>query len=421
MASRSQSLYRRARRRMPGGVSSPARAFSPHPVYMARGRGSHLWDVDGRRYTDYCLAFGALLLGHSHPRVVEAVGEQMARGSLYGTPVEDEVRLAEEVHRWVPSLERLRLVTTGTEATMSAVRLARGATGREVIVKMDGGFHGSHGSVLVRAGSGAATHGVPGSLGVPRGLAGLTEVVPYNDADALRGALRRRRGRVAAVILEPVLGNIGPVLPREGYLQEVREATEDHGVLLNFVEVITGFRVHPGGAQGLYHVKPDLTTLGKVLGGGLPLALYGGRADLLSHVSPEGGVYQAGTYSGNPLSLAAALATLRVLRRGRPWPRLASLTRRLARGLQEAAGPGTSVVHLGSMFQVFFRPRAPRDYTEVKECDSTRYMEFLRGCIRRGVYLSPSQYETQFLSTAHTPRDIETTLHRMREVLGAKG
>ncbi len=397
---------------MPGGVSSPARAFAPHPLYLSRGRGSLVTDADGRTYIDLNMAFGALLLGHRPPEVVRALRGQLERGTHFGAPHSAEVEVARELRKRMGSLERLRFVNTGTEATMAAVRLARGATGRPGLVKMDGGFHGSHDAVLVKAGSGAETHGVPTSAGVVGGT--HTYVLPYNDSDALERLLERRRD-VAAVLLEPVLGNVGTVLPTPGYLQAVREATEENDVLLIFDEVITGLRL-PGGAQGVFGVKPDLTTLGKALGSGLPVGVYGGRADLMSLVSPEGPVYQAGTYSGNPLSLAAARAVLSALT-PRFYERLERLGRDLFLGLALA---GAGHVHfIGSLGQLFFRRPPVRNAGDARRADGRSYMRFFRAMLRRGVYLAPSQFETQFLSAAHTEADVEGVLAAARGALRA--
>jgi glutamate-1-semialdehyde 2,1-aminomutase len=358
------------------------------------------------------MAFGALLLGHRPPEVVRAVRAQLGRGTHFGAPHALEIEVAREVRKRMPSLERLRFVNTGTEATMAAVRLARAATSRSGVVKMDGGFHGSHDAVLVKAGSGAQTHGVPTSAGVPAEAARHTHVLPYNDADALARLLKRRRD-IAAVLMEPVLGNVGTILPAPGYLPAVREATEEHDVLLIFDEVITGLRL-PGGAQELFGVEPDLTTLGKALGSGLPIGVYGGRADLMARVAPEGPVYQAGTYSGNPLSLSAARAVLSALT-PRLYDRLESLGRELFLGL---AAAGVGHVHFcSSMGQLFFGPRPIRDARDARRADARRYMRFFRAMLRRGVYLAPSPFETQFLSAAHSPGDVERVLAAARKAM----
>ncbi|MEM2969247.1 MAG: glutamate-1-semialdehyde 2,1-aminomutase [Candidatus Bathyarchaeia archaeon] len=317
---RSEELFEKAKRLMPGGVNSPVRAFQPYPFFTKRAYGSRLLDVDGNEYIDYCMAYGALLLGHAHPSVVEAVRAQLENGSLYGTPSEQEVELAELICEVVPSAEMVRLVTTGGEATMSALRAARGYTGKRKILKFEGCYHGAHDSVLVKAGSGATTFGVPNSLGVPEEVGRNTVVVPFNDAAAFEAAVKENKADLAAVIVEPVIGNIGLVLPREGFLETLREVTEAYDVVLIFDEVITGFRMALGGAQEYYGVTPDVTTLGKVLGGGFPLAAFVGREEIMRMIAPEGKVYQAGTYSGNPISVSAALATLKFLRhRGRDF------------------------------------------------------------------------------------------------------
>lgn len=410
--SRSARLFREARGLMPGGVSSPARAFAPHPLYLVGGRGSRVTDADGKTYIDLNMAFGALLLGHRPPRVVEAVRTQLRKGTHFGAPHPLEVEVAREVRRRMPALERLRFVGSGTEATMAAVRLARGATGRPGLVKIDGGFHGSHDAVLVRAGSGAETHGVPNSAGVPADVARHTHVLPYNDARALERLLKRKRD-IAAVLMEPILGNVGTILPAPGYLQAVREATRDHDVLLIFDEVITGLRL-PGGAQGVFGVRPDLTTLGKALGSGLPIGLYGGRRDLMELVAPDGPVYQAGTYSGNPLSLAAAKEVLAALT-PRLYDRLESLGRDLFLGL---ASTGAGRTHFaGSLGQIFLGRSPVRNAADARRADARRYMRLFRALLRRGVYLAPSQFETQFLSAAHTEADIERVLAAARKAL----
>jgi glutamate-1-semialdehyde 2,1-aminomutase len=412
---KSRALYREARTLMPGGVSSPARAFPPHPLYLARGSGSRVADADGRTYIDLNMAFGALLLGHRPPEVVRAVRAQLGRGTHFGAPHALEVEVARELRERMPALERLRFVNSGTEATMAAVRLARGATRRPGVVKMDGGFHGSHDAVLVKAGSGAQTHGVPTSAGVPAEAARHTHVLPYNDARALERLLKRRRD-VAAVLMEPVLANVGTILPAPGYLAAVREATEERDVLLIFDEVITGLRL-PGGAQGLFGVKPDLTTLGKALGSGLPIGVYGGRRDLMSLVAPEGPVYQAGTYSGNPLSLAAARAVLSALTPAL-YDRLESRGRELFAGL---AAAGADHLHFcGSLGQLFFGRRPIRNARDARRADGRKYMRFFRAMLRRGVYLAPSPFETQFLSGAHSSRDVERVVAAARRALRSR-
>jgi glutamate-1-semialdehyde 2,1-aminomutase len=419
--SRSEGLFERAKNLMPGGVNSPVRAFLPFPFFTRSARGSRLFDVDGKEYVDYCMGFGPLILGHAYPEVVEAVRGQLEDGTLFGTPCEQEVELAELVCRLVPSAEMVRLVSTGGEATMSAIRLARGVTGRKKIVKFEGCYHGSHDAVLVRAGSGAETFGMPDSLGVPEEAAGNTVVVPFNDVAAFEAAVRREQKDLAAVIVEPVLGNIGVVLPEDGFLQSLREVTERFGVVLIFDEVITGFRLGLGGAQEYYCVEPDLTCLGKVLGGGFPLAALVGRADMMRMVAPSGRVYQAGTFSGNPVSVAAGLATLRVLQSRRGfYSQLARKCEKLAVALEGAAeglGLQVRVNHVGSMFQLFLTGEPVTDYASAKKSDAGKFMIMHRKLLDLGVFVPPSQYETCFLSAAHTDGDIAKTVECYEQAL----
>lgn len=419
LSDRSRSLYERAVRLMPGGVSSPVRAVRPFPLYIKEGRGATVLDADGKEYIDLVLGYGPLILGHAHPAVVRALQDQAALGTLYGAPHEKEVLLAEKVRRHFPGMEMMRFVNSGTEATMHAVRLARGYTGRKKILKVDGGFHGAHDSVLVRSGSGALTHGSPNSAGVLEEVAANTLVVDYNDPWQMERALRANPDQVAAIILEPMLGNVGPVPPLPGYLSEVRRLADEHGALLIFDEVITGFRLSLGGAQRFYDVRPDLTVLGKVLGGGMPMGAFGGSSEIMSHVSPLGGVYQAGTFSGNPMSLSAGLATLEVLEaigleglneKG------GELRHRLSRMLREK-GIAAQVQGEGSMFQVFFGEGPLRNAREVLDCDRSRYMELYRRMLEMGVSMPPSQFETCFLSLAHGQGEIDRLLSGFRRSL----
>jgi len=415
----SSKLFEVAKRLMPGGVSSPVRAISPYPFFVSRAEGPYLWDVDGNKLIDYCLAYGPMILGHRHPVVVAKVIEQLERGWLYGTPSELEVALAERIAGLYPSIDMLRFVNTGTEATMAALRIARGYTGRERIVKVEGGFHGAHDSVLVKAGSGATTLGIPDSLGVPKDTAKNTIQVPYNDLSSLDAALDEFEGEVAAVIMEPVLGNIGPILPKTGYLEGVRRLTRDHGVLLIFDEVITGFRLSLGGAQTYYDVVPDMTTLGKIIGGGFPIGVVGGRRELLEMVAPSGGIYQAGTFNGSPVSLAAGMATLDVLEKERVLERLNSRGEELRKALSEIVedeGLGYSVVGIASIFKVFFGD-APKNYVEALKCDKAGYLAFARRMLKSGVFLPPSQFETNFISAAHSDDVINQTLEAYKSNL----
>ncbi len=400
----SGELYRGALQLLPGGVSSPVRAIKPHPFYVARGKGSRLITVEGRELIDCCMAYGPLILGHAHPEIRLAIQEQLRDGWLYGTPVPQEIELASLIVQDHPGMDMVRFVSSGAEATMAAIRLARGFTERMGIVKCEGGFHGAHDAVLVKAGSGAATMGVPDSAGVAPEVAALTHTIPYNDPEALSSLLERRND-IAAMIVEPVMGNIGPVLPSPGYLEGVRRITREHGVLLIFDEVITGYRLGIGGAQVHYRVAPDLTTLGKIIGGGLPIGALCGRREIMSLLAPQGPVYQAGTFNGNPLSLAAGLATLRWLHRHADlYRRLEEGTRAIGEAIVERQE--CSFVRIASMFKLFFRSAPPSSYREVKECDTSRFSAFWRRMLEKGIFLPPSQFETNFLSAAHTREDI---------------
>ena len=423
LGSRSRDLYERAKRVIPGGVNSPIRAFDPHPFFVERARGSRLYDVDGRAYIDYCMAYGALMLGHAPEVISEAVKAQLDKGTLYGAPTELEVELAELVRRLYPSVEMLRLVNSGTEATMHAVRAARGFTGRKKLVKFEGCFHGSHDCVLVKAGSGAAWLGVPSSLGVPEETARNTIVLPFNDFGALEETFEREGGEIAAVLVEPVMANSGLILPEKGYLHLLRRLTRDHGSVLIFDEIVTGFRVAPGGAQERYGVRPDMTTLGKVLGGGFPMAAFGGRREIMEKLSPLGPVYQAGTFSGNPVSVAAGHATLRYLidNGSRIYPELErkreELTRALA-DLSEEHGLSVQVHGLASMFQVFFTPNPVRDHASARLSDLRRFRAYFASLLGDGIFIPPSQFETCFLSTAHTDEDLKLTIEAFDRALG---
>jgi glutamate-1-semialdehyde 2,1-aminomutase len=400
---KSSELFGMAKEMMPGGVSSPVRAIHPHPFYTARGVGSRLLTVDGETYIDCCLGYGPLILGHAHPAVKEAIRRQLDDGWLYGTPAPQEPELAGLICADHRGMDMIRFVSSGSEATMAAIRLARGFTGRSDIVKAEGGFHGAHDAVLIRAGSGATTMGVPDSAGVPADLVRHTRQVPYNDADALERLLAGSDD-IAAFILEPVMGNIGPILPEDGYLREVRRITEEHGVLLIFDEVITGYRLGIGGAQAQYRITPDITTLGKVIGGGLPIGAFGGRREIMELVAPSGPVYQAGTFSGNPLSLTAGIAQLRWLHDHEDlYGRLEKATRTFA---DELSGHEQgSFVRLGSLFKFFFRQSPPRNYREARESDTAAFGMFWKKMLDRGIFLPPSQFETNFLSAAHSGED----------------
>jgi glutamate-1-semialdehyde 2,1-aminomutase len=418
----SRAAFERASRLIPGGVNSPARAFGAvggTPPFLARAHGPFLWDIDGHKYIDLIGSWGPMILGHAHPSIRHAVSDALELGSSYGAPTERETAIAELVVDLVPSIEKVRFVSSGTEAAMSAVRVARGATGRCKIVKMTGHYHGHADALLVQAGSGATTLGVPNSPGVTPGAVADTILVPFNALDAVREVLECHRGEVALVMLEPVAGNMGLVPPEQGYLEGLRELCDAHGVLLLFDEVMTGFRLALGGAQALYDVKPDLTALGKIIGGGLPAAAYGGKSVVMDCVSPAGPVYQAGTLSGNPLAMAAGLATLEILRNNPPYARLEHLGARLEEGLDRAAqdaGIPHTINRVGSMFTLFFHPGPVRNYEEAKQSDTKRFARFFWEMLARGVYLPCSQFEAAFLSNAHTSTEIDAIVKAAEEV-----
>ncbi len=420
---RSREAYQRACRVLPGGVNSPARAFGAvggQPIFIARGEGPYLFDLDGNPYLDYVGSWGPLILGHAHPRVVRAVEEALRRGASFGAPTEQESQLAEMIVAAVPSIEMVRLVSSGTEASMSAIRLARGFTGRDVIVKFAGCYHGHVDSLLVQAGSSATTHGVPNSPGVPKGCTADTLVLRYNDLQGLADAFAARGGEIAGVILEPVVGNMGLVTPTAEFLTELRRLTDKHGALLIYDEVMTGFRLAYGGAQQLYKQMPDLTVLGKIVGGGLPVGAYGGRADVMRKVMPAGPVFQAGTLSGNPLAMAAGIATLQELRDRPPYARLEQLGAKVADGLiaaARAAGVPHCVNRIGSMWTLFFTAGPVTDYDSARAADTARFGRFFWGMMDRGIYLPCSQFEAAFLSAVHTEKHVEETIAAARAAL----
>ncbi|HLE72061.1 MAG TPA: glutamate-1-semialdehyde 2,1-aminomutase [Vicinamibacteria bacterium] len=420
---RSEELYAESLRYMPGGVNSPVRAFrglDMAPRFIVEGKGSRIRDEDGREYIDYIGAYGPLILGHGHPAVVEAVERALARGTSFGAPTALELELAKKVCGLMPSVESVRMVNSGTEATMSAIRLARAATRRDGILKFEGCYHGHGDSFLIRAGSGALTFGVPDSPGVPEALASLTAIARYNDLDSVSRIFEAQKGRIAALIVEPVAGNMGVVRPADGFLQGLRDLCDRAGALLIFDEVMTGFRVDPGGAQKLYGVRPDLTTLGKVIGGGLPVGAYGGRRDLMELVAPAGPVYQAGTLSGNPLAVSAGLAQLEALEESNGWERLERSGGHLEKGLLEILserGLPFAVNRVGSMLTLFFSEGAVTDFETATRSDTRRHGVFFREMLERGVHLPPSQYEALFISLAHETEDLDRTLEAARESL----
>ncbi len=400
----SSDLFATAKTLMPGGVSSPVRAIKPYPFYTDHARGSHLTTVEGARFIDCCMAYGPLILGHAHPDIRKSIETQLKNGWLFGTPSPLEPAFAKIITNDHEGMDMVRFVSSGSEATMAAIRLARGFSQKKDIVKIEGGFHGAHDAVLVKAGSGATTMGVPDSAGVLADLVAHTRQVPYNDAEALESLLCTHKD-VAALIIEPVLGNIGPILPQDTYLQDIREITRAHDVLLVFDEVITGYRLGIGGAQGLYKIRPDITTLGKIIGGGLPIGAFGGRREIMEMVAPQGPVYQAGTFSGNPLSLTAGIATLQWLH---DHPTIYRDLDSMTRTLEESLGNTKNgcFVRLGSMFKWFFRNEPPANYQQVKECDTESFGRFWRQMLDQGVFLPPSQFETNFLSSAHSDHDL---------------
>ncbi len=426
MSDRSAQAYSQALQYIPGGVNSPARAFGAvggGPRFVSHGRAAHLFDLDGREYIDYVCSWGPLIFGHAHPRVVRAIQEACERGTSFGAPTELEVAMAAQVCAMVPSIEMVRMVNSGTEATMSAVRVARGYTGRDKIIKFEGCWHGHGDSFLIKAGSSALTLGAPDSPGVPASVAADTLTLPYNDADAVAHAVARNPGQVAAVIVEPVAGNMGTVLPCAGFLESLRQITRDHGIVLIFDEVITGFRVAPGGAQQRFGVTPDLTCLGKIVGGGLPVGAYGGRREIMSEVSPMGRrISQAGTLSGNPLAMAAGLAQLQMLTEPGVYERLEQVSVTLAEGMRDSVrrlGRRFAVNQVGAMLCLFFVEGEVNDYAAVTRADTDLFRRYFWACLERGLYLAPSQFECMFPSAVHSDDDIEATLRAQYEALRA--
>jgi glutamate-1-semialdehyde 2,1-aminomutase len=421
----SKSLMDRARDLIPGGVNSPVRAcrsVGMDPVFIKQAQGCHVYDMDGNDYIDYVGSWGPMILGHRHPAVVEAIMRTLERGTSFGAPTDLELELAQMVIEAVPSVEMVRMVNSGTEATMSAIRLARGATGRDMIIKFDGCYHGHADALLVEAGSGVATLSIPGSPGVPKAFVDCTFSLPYNDTEALSQVMKKNGDQIAAIIVEPVAGNMGLVAPRSGYLECLRNLCDQHGALLIFDEVMTGFRVAYGGAQTLYNIRPDLSCFGKIIGGGLPVGAYGGRRDIMSQIAPQGPVYQAGTLSGNPLAMAAGIATLKEIAKPGFYEKLEIQSQRLANGFAmtaEQAGIPIVQDRVGSMLGLYFADKPVADFRDAKRSDLSRFATYYRGMLDRGVYLAPSQFEALFISSAHDADAIDQTIAAAKEVFNS--
>lgn len=421
----SKKLYESAKKVIPGGVNSPVRAFrnvKGEPFFVNRAKGSHIWDVDGRELIDYVGTWGPAILGHAPEVVLNAVREAAAQGVSFGIPNPYEVEIAELIVDWVPSIEKVRMVNSGTEATMTAIRLARGFTGRDKVIKFEGCYHGHVDSLLVAAGSGAMTHGKPDSAGVPSDFAALTVILPFNDEKAVRKAFAEEGDQIAAIILEPYPANAGLIFPNEGYLQFLRDITKENGALLIFDEVMTGFRLAKGGVQEREGITPDLTALGKVIGGGLPVGAFGGRAEIMDYLAPDGPVYQAGTLSGNPLAMAAGLAQLRELERSKGYDLLEERGAAFEQGTRDAlakTGKNYTLHRVGSMFCLFFTDQPIHSVADVKKADFDAFNRFFWACLEEGVYFAPSQYEAGFISTAHTPEDMERTAEVVAKALQA--
>lgn len=420
---RSRWLYKKAVTLIPGGVNSPVRAFKAvggNPLFIERAKGSLIYDIDDNAYIDYVLSWGPMILGHAHPKVVVALKSALERGTSFGAPTELEVTLAQMVIDAYPSIQKIRMVNSGTEATMSAIRVARGFTKRDKIIKFDGCYHGHSDGLLVKAGSGAATFGVPDSLGVPASYARETLTLPYNDLKAFEQMVTKQWREIACVIIEPVVGNIGCVLPKPGFLKGIRKITKEHGIVLIFDEVMTGFRVAYGGAQAHYGIKPDMTCLGKVIGGGLPVGAYGGKKEIMALIAPDGPVYQAGTLSGNPIAMTAGIETLKVLSRKGTFERILEKAALLEEALKEAAksaGVATKFYRAGTMFCTYFTDTEVVDYATAKKADAAYFGKFFSGMLKRGVNLAPSQFESGFISLAHTEADIEKTARAAYETM----
>jgi len=420
---KSKRLFKEALNVIPGGVNSPVRAFKAvggDPLFIARAKGSKIYDVDGNEYVDYVLSWGPMIAGHSHPSVLRALESAIKKGTSFGAPTPLEVELARSVLAVYPSIEKIRMVNSGTEATMSAIRLARGYTGRDKIIKFEGCYHGHADGLLVKAGSGAMTFGVPDSPGVPKSYAQNTLTLPFNNSDKFRDLIKREGKSIACVIIEPVVGNIGCVLPKPGFLETIRKETKKYGIVLIFDEVMTGFRVSHGGAQAYYGIKPDMTCLGKVIGGGMPVGAYGGKREIMSKVAPEGPVYQAGTLSGNPIAMTAGIETLKILSAKGTYEKLEKTMEHLEEGLRDAAkraGVKTKFYRAGTMFCTYFTEREVTDYATAKTSDTGKFARFFRGMLTRGINIAPSQFEAGFISLAHTKKDIDITIQAAYEAM----
>lgn len=413
----SQELFEESKKIIPGGVSSPVRAFKPYPFFVAKGEGSHIYDVDGNNYIDHCLAYGPLILGHADKTVVSDLTNQLTMGTAYGAPTENEIKLSREVINRIPSAEMVRFTNSGTEATMSAIRVARGFTKRDKIVKFEGAYHGAHDYCLVKGGSGAAC--LPDSLGIPLDTTKNTLTVPFNDEEALTELIEKEGENIACIIMEVVMGNIGCVEPKDGYLEFLRKITEENGIVLIFDEVITGFRLATGGAQEYYGVTPDMTTLGKIVGGGLPMGAFCGKKEIMELVAPNGPVYQAGTFSGNPISVQAGLSTLKQLNKDfyTSLNKKGEFLRSNICDIVDELSLDISPVGLGSMFQIYFNPNEVTNYAEAQESDSERFLVYFRQLLKEGVFIPPSQFECNFISSAHEMEDLEKTANAIRESL----
>lgn len=420
---RSRDLYEKAKKLIPGGVNSPVRAYEPYPFFVSKAGGSKIYDVDGNEYVDYVMGYGALLLGHAHPTYIENLRSVLENGVLYGAPTEEEVILAEKIRRFYPSVEMVRLANSGAEATMHAIRLARGYTGRKKVLKFEGCYHGAHDTVLVKAGSGALTFGIPSSLGVLEETAKHTLISRYNDIESTEKMVRENKEDLAAIIVEPVVANVGLIKPRPEFLKALRELADYSGAVLIFDEIVTGFRLAPGGAQEYFKVEADMTTLGKALGGGLPISAFGGREEIMKNLAPAGKVYQAGTYSGNPLSTKAALTMLDIIEKNKEiYGKMRENVERLSkviRGFIEEEKLPLTITHIESMFQIFFTPGEITNYDDVKRSDVKWFKRYFSEMLKLGVFVPPSQFETCFLSAAHSDEDVERTAEAMKKALTA--